>query len=177
RRFYNELANPTLWFLQHELTELVEPPSEEAWKSYEVVNRGVAEAVLEELEEEPDTPVWFHDYHLYLAPALVRAARPDVTMSHFIHIPWPRREAWEVLPEQWRSAVHEGLLANDVVGFHTPRWRDNFVACVSAIVDADADLPVVTAHPISVDIGEFEELAHRADVVAEERELDGLYER
>lgn len=177
RRFYNELANPALWFLQHELTELVQTPSEEAWASYEAVNRGVAEAVLAELDEEPDTPVWFHDYHLYLAPAFVRAARPDVTMSHFIHIPWPRPQAWDVLPEPWRRAVHEGLLANDVVGFHTLRWRDNFVASVSAIVDADSDLPLVTAHPISVDTGEFEELAQRADVLAEQRELDGLYER
>ncbi len=106
------------------MDELVEPPSDEAWESYGRVNANVAAAVLEELEEDPDTPVWFHDYHLYLAPAAVRAARPDATLSHFVHIPWPRPDDWSLLPAEWSRALHEGLLANDVVGFHTHRWRE-----------------------------------------------------
>src|SRR3954464_1368785 len=57
-RFYNEFANPALWFLQHEMAELVDPPREEAWESYGRVNRNVAAAVLEELDEGPDTAVW-----------------------------------------------------------------------------------------------------------------------
>ena len=112
------------------------------------MNANVAEAVLEELEEEPDTPVWFHDYHLYLAPAIVRAARPDATLSHFVHIPWPRPAAWSLLPSDWARALHEGLLANDVVGFHTHRWREHFLDSVASIL-GEVDLPLVTAHPIS----------------------------
>jgi trehalose 6-phosphate synthase len=172
-RFYNEFANPALWFLQHEMVELVEPPSEAAWESYGRVNADVAAAVLEELEEYPDTPVWFHDYHLYRAPAIVRAARPDATLSHFVHIPWPRPEAWGLLPLEWTRALHEGLLANDVVGFHTRRWRDRFLDSASAIL-GDVDLPLVTAHPISVDPREFDELSRSAEVLAAGRELERI---
>ena len=31
-----------------------------------------------------------------------------------------------VLPERMRIAVHDGLLANDLVGLHTSRWVRNF---------------------------------------------------
>jgi trehalose 6-phosphate synthase len=173
-RFYNQLANPVLWFLQHEMPELVGRPADAAWDAYRRVNEAVAEAVLEELHAAPDTPVWFHDYHLYLAPAAVRAARPEAALSHFVHIPWARPDGWNVLPESWRRAIHEGLLANDVVGFHTDRWRENFLAAVAEIVGPDAELPLVTAHPISVDTREFEELAGSEAVLAEERDLESL---
>jgi trehalose 6-phosphate synthase len=171
--FYNEFANPALWFLQHEMAELVEPPSQGAWESYGRVNATVAAAVLEELEEAPNTAVWFHDYHLYLAPAAVRAARPDATLSHFVHIPWPRPEGWGLLPAEWSRALHEGLLANDVVGFHTHRWRDRFLDSVAAIL-GEVDLPLVTAHPISVDPREFDELARSAEVLVAGRELERI---
>lgn len=173
RRFYTEVANPALWFAQHGMAELVEPPSVEAWESYRRVNERVAEAVLEELDEDGDTAVWFHDYHLYLAPPVVRAARPDTPLSHFVHIPWPQPEAWAALPERWVRVLHEGVLANDVVGFHTERWREGFLACVSDLL-GEVDLPLVTAHPISVDTGEFEELADSEAVLAAEHELEEL---
>ena len=38
------------------------------------------------------------------------------------------------LPEAIRRAIHEGLLANDVVSFHTPRWRRSFLrSCVDIL--------------------------------------------
>jgi hypothetical protein len=42
--------------------------------------------------------VMVHDYHLYTLPAMVGAARPDVFLHHFIHIPWTQPDAWRVLP-------------------------------------------------------------------------------
>ncbi len=189
-RYYNVFANPMLWFLQHHLWDLVRAPSldfelYEAWASYAAVNEGFAEAVLEELEDEPDTAVWFHDYHLYLAPRTVRRARPDAALAHFVHIPWPEADYWTVLPEAMRRAVHEGLLANDVVSFHTRRWRDNFLASAAAVLGAAVDpeegfvehdgrRTLVTAHPISVDVSEFDELAASATVLAEEQDIELL---
>jgi trehalose 6-phosphate synthase len=189
-RYYNVFANPMLWFLQHHLWDLVRAPSldrelYEAWASYAAVNEGFAETVLEELEDDPGAAVWFHDYHLYLAPRTVRHRRPDAALAQFVHIPWPEADSWTVLPEGMRRAVHDGLLANDVLGFHTRRWRDNFLASAEAVlgcaVDAEQGLvehdgrrTLVTAHPISVDVGEFDELAVSADVLAEERDLELL---
>ncbi len=182
-RFYNVYANPTLWFLQHRLPGLVEPPPGDAWESYRAVNEAVARAVVEELDASPDTPVWFHDYHLYLAPAAVRAARPEAILSHFVHIPWPGPSGWELLPAEARTAIHAGLLANDVAGFHTARWREGFLECARTFLDVELDgdrvvhagrRTLVTAHPISVDPAEFEALAASDEVREAEADLERL---
>ena len=138
--YYNVIANPMLWFIQHYLWGLASAPDVDhglhhAWsEGYVAVNRGFADAVVEELDREPDAAVFFHDYHLYVAPALVRERVPDALMAHFIHVPWPMPDYWRVLPESIRRAVHEGVLANDVVSFHTPRWRYSFLrSCVDIL--------------------------------------------
>ncbi|HZO63064.1 MAG TPA: trehalose-6-phosphate synthase [Gaiellaceae bacterium] len=185
-RFYNEFANPALWFLQHELWDLVgDVRLDDAWRSYLRVNETVAAAVLAELDEEPDALVWVHDYQLYTVPAHVRLGRPDVRMAHFVHIPWPDPRGWAAFPRDPAETIHAGLLANDVVGFHTRRWRDAFLASAQALlgarVDADAGTvehegrtTLVTAHPISVDTDEFDELAAGDDVLAAERDLERI---
>ncbi|MBV8079324.1 MAG: trehalose-6-phosphate synthase [Actinobacteria bacterium] len=184
--FYDTVANGALWFLQHYLWGLASEPElgadfHAAWRDgYERVNETFADAVLAELDD--DAAVCFHDYHLYLAPAFVRAARPGALLTHFVHIPWPDAEYWHALPEAYRSAVHRGLLANDVVGFHTERWRDNFVEACRELVGADVaddgttvrfeDREVrAVAHPISIDVEEFEALRDDAAVLEEERAI------
>ena len=62
----------------------------------------------------------------------MRERAPDALLAHFVHIPWPQADYWHVLPEPIRRAVHDGLLANDVVGFHTQRWRLNFLRARAA---------------------------------------------
>jgi trehalose 6-phosphate synthase len=182
--YYNVVANPTLWFLQHYLWDLTRKPNldhglHHAWsQGYVTVNRAFADAVLVELERQPDASVFFHDYHLYLAPRMVRDARPEALLAHFVHIPWAEADYWHVLPEGIRRDIHDGLLANDVVGFHTPRWRRNFLRAAEDIVGATCDRDgaryrdrdvLVTAHPIAVDAAEFEELAQSAAVLEQER--------
>jgi trehalose 6-phosphate synthase len=186
--FYNVVANPTLWFLQHYLWNLAQAPNVDrglhhAWEEgYVAVNAGFAEAVVAELEAAPGSPVFFHDYHLYLAPRFVRTRRPDAALSHFVHVPWPEPDYWRVLPEAIRRALHDGLLANDVVGFHTDRWRRNFLrSCVDIIgaegdflqgaADYDGRRVFATSHPISVDPAEFDELAASKAVREREEKL------
>jgi trehalose 6-phosphate synthase len=187
-RFYNVLANPTLWFVQHYLWGLgsapdFDPALHEAWsEGYVPVNEALAAAALEELDREPDAAVLFHDYHLYLAPGLVRQARPDVVTSHFIHVPWAEPDYWHVLPPELRVAVHEGLLANDVVGFHTDRWRSAFLRSVERLLGARVDAESetveyrgrrtrVVARPIGVDPAEFERLGRDPAVLEREAAL------
>ena len=187
--YYNVLSNPMLWFLQHYLWELAYSPQldtglHHAWnEGYRVVNRSFAEAALDELDREPDAVVFFHDYHLYLAPRIVREQRPDAVLSHFVHIPWPQPDYWHVLPNAIRCAIHDGVLANDVVGFHSPRWRKNFLRGCDDLVGTDSDFEsgtvdyrggrtLVTAEPISVDPEEFVELATSPAVLEAEAEID-----
>jgi len=169
-RYYNTVANPLLWFLHHYLWGLAEQPQLDvrAWASYEEVNRGFADAVVDELDRGSAGGVLFHDYHLYLAPAMVRRARADAALAHFVHVPWPQSDYWRVLPSACRDEVHEGLLANDVVGFHTERWRRNFAGSCADLLGATVDGDVIevsgrrtvtASHPISVDPAEFDDFA------------------
>jgi trehalose 6-phosphate synthase len=187
-RFYNRLANPTLWFLHHYMWGLGSAPDfgpelHEAWSDgYVPVNEALAAAAVEELEREPDAAVLFHDYHLYLAPRRVREARPEVVTSHFLHIPWPEPDYWHALPPELRVAVHEGLLANDVVGFHTERWRRAFLLSAERLLGARVDRKAgtvehggrttrVVARPISVDPAEFDRLRDDPAVLEREQAL------
>ncbi|HEV2903227.1 MAG TPA: trehalose-6-phosphate synthase [Gaiellaceae bacterium] len=186
--FYNVVANPTLWFLQHYLWNFAQAPNVDrglhhAWEEgYVAVNAGFAEAVVAELEADPGSPVFFHDYHLYLAPRFVRTRVPDAALSHFVHVPWPEPDYWRVLPEAIRRALHDGLLANDVVGFHTDRWRRSFLRSCMDIVGAEGSFVDgtveydgrrirATSRPISVDPAEFDELAGGDAVREREDEL------
>ena len=185
--FYNVVANPTLWFIQHYLWDLVHEPRHDrgrlgqAWsEGYVPVNHAFAEAVLDELARAPDAVVFFHDYHLYLAPRFVRNRAPEAALLHFVHIPWAQSDYWHVLPIEIRSAIHDGLLANDLVGFHTPRWQRNFLQSAEEIVagerTADGSTIAyagrrtrVSARAISVDVAEFEALCEHPRVLEHER--------
>ncbi len=189
--YYNVIANPMLWFIQHYLWGLANAPDVDhglhhAWREgYVAVNQGFADAVVRELERDPGAAVFFHDYHLYVAPGLVREQAPDALMAHFVHVPWPMPDYWRVLPEPIRRAIHEGLLANDVVSFHTPRWRQSFQrSCVDILgvepdraaheIEVDGHVARLRARPISVDPDEFDEVAAAEAVLeAEAGIVDG----
>jgi trehalose 6-phosphate synthase len=174
--YYDVVANPMLWFLQHSLWELAYTPNIDrafhtAWdEGYVAVNANFAEAVLAELDRTPEAAVFFHDYHLYLAPRFVRERRPETTLMHFVHVPWPQPDYWRVLPSRMRCAIHEGLAACDVIGLQTDRWRRNFLYSMREFLGDDVTPRTVTA-PISVDPAEFEQLAASDAALAAEREI------
>ena len=186
RRYYDVVANPMLWFIQHRLWDLTRNPSidetfREAWDDgYVAVNRGFAEAVAAELERWPGSTVFFHDYHLYLAPRFVRDRHPGATLAQFVHIPWVGPDYWGVLPDDMRRAIHAGVLANDLLGFHTERWRLSFVDAAARLVGATRSGNAVElegrrtktiACPISVDAAEFAALATSEEVLARQADL------
>ena len=104
-RFYNVIANPILWFIQHYLWDLSNAPDIrraeiEAWEhGYKVVNEDIARAVVKSVEGQTDPVVLLHDYHLYTCPGLIREARPDAFLHYFVHIPWSQPDSWRILPE------------------------------------------------------------------------------
>lgn len=184
--YYNVVSNSHFWFVQHYLWGLDSAPNtggtlRAGWEDgYAAVNRDFADAVLSELDRNPQAAVFFHDYHLYLAPRLVRERCPTALLTHFVHIPWPEPDYWGALPLDIRQAAHEGLLANDLVGFHTNRWRRNFMRGCSDIVGAECDFDAnvvswngrevrVVTRPISIDPVEFDELSADPAVLAEEQ--------
>ena len=186
--FYNVVANPLLWFIQHYLWDLSNAPDirqneiDAYEQGYTVVNADLARAVLDEAEGLEDAMVMFHDYHLYTAPRVVRKARPDLLLHHFIHIPWTQPDAWRVLPRDMREDIYEGVLSNDIVGFHTRSYRRNFLLCCRELfglpVDEEAgvvryeDRDVwVRAYPLPISASSFQRSAQRPAVHEYEREV------
>jgi len=159
RGYYLGYANQVLWPICHLIPSLTRLRARN-WERYRRVNQRFADAVLEEADGA-SAAVWFQDYHLALAPALVRARRPDLTLAHFWHIPWPPLEILRVAPQA--GQLLEGLLATDVMGFQTPSHVANFLNCAEAILGATVDRDArtathqghtchVRAFPISIDV-------------------------
>jgi trehalose 6-phosphate synthase len=184
-RYYNVIANPMLWFIQHYLWDLSAVPDirrEEldAWDlGYQVANEGFARVVCDELRARPSAVVMMHDYHLYTAPERIRSEHPDAFLHFFVHIPWTQPDYWRVLPSHIREAVVRGLLSNDIVAFHTARYARNFLLCCEDLLDLRVDYERrvvrwqgrdvwVRAYPISVNAPAFETLAASPEVAEEE---------
>ena len=135
------IANPILWFIQHYLWDLSNAPDirqEEldAWDfGYQAVNRDIANAVLGQIEGRERPLVMLHDYHLYTAPGMIREARPDAFLHHFVHIPWSQPDSWRILPGRIREALFRGMLANDIIGFHTGHYCINFLRCCDELLE------------------------------------------
>jgi trehalose 6-phosphate synthase len=188
-RFYNVFANPMLWFIQHYLWDLSNAPDirrheVEAFEyGYNVVNEDLANAVIDEIDGLEEPMVMVHDYHLYTLPGLVRRARPDAFLHHFIHIPWTQPDAWRVLPNRIREEIYDGLLANDIIGFHTQAYRRNFLQCCRDLlgleVDFDRGIVInrgghevwVRAYPLPIDAEATRRVARSERTARFEREL------
>ena len=187
-RFYNVFANPMLWFIQHYLWDLSNAPDVrrnevEAFEyGYNVVNEDLAQAVIEEIDDRPEPVVMIHDYHLYTLPGLLRRARPDVFLHHFIHIPWTQSDAWRVLPNRIREELYYGLLANDIIGFHTQAYRRNFLQCCRDLLDLEVDFDRgivhvdgrevwVRSYPLPIDAGATLRVSESERTLAFEAEL------
>ena len=177
-QFYNVFANPMLWFIQHYLWDQSNAPDirnheVEAFEhGYNAVNQDLATAVLDEIEGVEEPVVMVHDYHLYTLPAMVRRERPDVFLHHFIHIPWTQSDTWKVLPARIRDEIFRGLLANDIVGFHTKSYRRNFLQCCVDLMGLEVDMDRgvvfvddrevwVRAYPLPIDYVATQALAER----------------
>jgi trehalose 6-phosphate synthase len=185
RGHYHGFSNRTIWPLFHDLIE--QPVIDRGWwRTYEEVNGIFADATAEVVAEMSEPPLlWVQDYHLMLLPELLRRRFPDSPLGFFLHIPFPPPELVARLP--WRNQLLEGLLAADAVGFHTRRYRDNFIESVqemfrgvSALGDTlalpDGRHVRTVAHPISIDTEEFADLAVSEETEAELAELREQFE-
>ena len=177
-RYYSGLSNSALWPLCHIV--YVRPSFRaEEWERYVDVNRRFAEAVLDEVGDEPAV-VFIQDYHLALVAGFLRASGRDLRIAQFWHIPWPNPEVFRILP--WRREVLEGLLANDLVGFHTRAHASNFLDSVAAELESRVDHGLAAIEraghrtwvgdfPIGVDAEEIGALAGMPVSAAAERRL------
>jgi trehalose 6-phosphate synthase len=130
--YYYGFANSSLWPLCHQVYR--RPTFDPGhWAAYRRVNELFAAAVLEEARGGPAI-VFVQDYHFALLPRLLKRARPDLTVAQFWHIPWPNPETFRVCP--WAAELLDGMLGNDLLGFHTQHHCNNFLETVDRTVES-----------------------------------------
>ncbi len=133
--YYDGFANSSLWPLCHQVYR--RPTFEPAhWDAYQRVNEHFAEAVLEEAQDGPAL-VFVQDYHFALLPKILKERRPDLVIAQFWHIPWPNPETFRVCP--WANEILEGMLANDLLSFHTQYHCNNFLETVDRLLECRLD--------------------------------------
>jgi trehalose 6-phosphate synthase len=191
--YYNVIANPLLWFLQHSMWDVPRAPvidraTWQAWEDgYVAVNRLFAEAIVEQVRATPrPTLVMLQDYHLYLVARFLRQGmrpRERPTVLHFVHIPWPGPEYWRILPPVMRQAILDGLCAVDVLGFQTGEDGLNFIrTCESYLPGAHVNFrrgrvwyrnhaTHVRDFPISIDVETLRQLAASQEVAEYRSEI------
>jgi len=194
--YYNVIANPLLWFLQHSMWDIPRAPviNRDTWQAWEhgyvVINRLFADAIAKQvLATSHPTLVMLQDYHLYLTARSVRERlrpRERPTMLHFIHIPWPGPEYWRILPPAMRRAILDGLCAVDVLGFQTSEDGVNFIrTCESHLPRARVNFKRgrvwyrnhathVRDYPISIDVPALRQLAESQEVAEYRSEVQEL---
>ncbi|MFH1782611.1 MAG: trehalose-6-phosphate synthase [Candidatus Omnitrophota bacterium] len=134
--YYYGFSNEALWPLSH--ISYTRPQFDEHdWKMYEKVNRKFADAILKEVKGRKAF-VWIQDYHMALLPKYLKeAAGNNIMTAHFWHIPWPNPEVFRICPKT--KEILEGLLANDLLGFHIRYHCENFIQTVEKEIEARVD--------------------------------------
>jgi trehalose 6-phosphate synthase len=188
---YSVISNPLLWFAHHYLWNIATEPVVDkaiyrAWfDGYFEVNASVADRALAVARELPRRPLFLtQDYQLYLAPARIRAERPDAAMQHFIHVPWPEPRYLKVLPAGIREPILRGLLANDIIGLQTSLDVHNFLRCCVELMGLRVVEPEsavlyggrlvwVRAYPVSIDVDALKQLAESERSREIQSEIEG----
>jgi trehalose 6-phosphate synthase len=166
--YYAGFSNRVLWPVFHYFIGRVNFQPDE-WAEYSRVNYRFAEVVARALSryEERRAVAWIHDYHLLLAPKLVRQAYPDAVVGFFLHTPFPAYEVFRILPT--RREILEGMLGADLIGFHTAAYVDAFLDTVRRLLGARVDRNRVVEYgghrtrtialPVGIDVAGQAELA------------------
>jgi trehalose 6-phosphate synthase len=194
--YYNVIANPLLWFLQHSMWDVPRAPiidhaTWQAWEGgYVAVNHLFAQAIARHIKAtKRPTLLMLQDYHLYLVArhlreALRRRLRP-VTL-HFVHIPWPGPEYWRILPPAMRQGILDSLCALDVVGLQTQEDAQNFLrTCESLLPGAAVNYrryrvwyrnhaTHVRDFPISIEVDALRRLATSQEVADQAAEIGSI---
>jgi trehalose 6-phosphate synthase len=161
--YYNGYANRTLWPLFHYRIDLAEYERDFAG-GYQRANERFADTVLP-LVERSDA-VWIQDYHMLPLGEELRRRGCRNRIGFFLHTPWPPRRLLLTLPDA--ADLVRGMLAYDVIGFHTEEWLQAFVdfavlECGATYEDgcllAGTRKVRLVVSPIGIDCDEFVKLA------------------
>lgn len=131
KAFYHVTSKEALWPILHSFPDKFNYGPVD-WENFREVNRLFAEAACEQAKD--DAFIWVHDYNLWLVPHYVRRIKPKARIAMFHHTPFPASDCFNVLP--WREEILGSLLDCDIVGFHIPRYAENFASAACSVLGA-----------------------------------------
>jgi hydroxymethylpyrimidine pyrophosphatase-like HAD family hydrolase len=130
--FYKKFSKEAFWPIIFSFPDKAEF-NQAHWERFLEVNRIFAEQTAQEAAE--GAVVWLHDYNLWMVPAFLRPLRPDLNIAFFHHTAFPSSDIFNILP--WYREIIGSLLQCDYVGFHIPRYVENFVDAVRSYTPVD----------------------------------------
>lgn len=187
--FYKKFSKEAFWPIIFSFPDKAEF-RQAHWERFLEVNRLFAEQTAREAAD--GALAWIHDYNLWMVPAFLRPLRPDLRIAFFHHTAFPSSDIFNILP--WRRDIIGSLLQCDYLGFHIPRYVENFVDAARSfapleVVDSMPCAPRfltygcalgvdrmttaievrgrqigLGAHPVGTDVGLIQELATAPDV-------------
>ncbi|MBX2923066.1 MAG: glucosylglycerol-phosphate synthase [Chitinophagaceae bacterium] len=125
--FYKLFSKEAFWPVIFSFADKVKFDHEH-WEQYVKVNRMFAEKAAADADR--NATIWIHEYNLWLVPGMLRQLRPDVTIGFFHHTAFPPADIFNIIP--WRREIVGSLLQCDYIGFHIPRYVENFVDVVKS---------------------------------------------
>jgi trehalose 6-phosphate synthase/phosphatase len=106
------------------------------WQAYLSVNMLFAKAVITQMQD--DDYVWVQDYHLLLVPTFIRKGKPRARVGLFVHTPFPTSDVFRTLP--LRDTILRGMLAADLVGFHTYDYARHFLSSCKRVLGIEHEI-------------------------------------
>lgn len=187
--FYKKFSKEAFWPIIFSFPDKVEF-KQAYWERFLEVNQIFAEQTAKEAAE--GALVWIHDYNLWMVPAFLRPLRPDLRIAFFHHTAFPSSDIFNILP--WYREIIGSLLQCDYVGFHIPRYIENFVDAVrsytptevieqspcaprfitygcalgvdamTTVIDVGARRVTLGAHPVGIDVALIEKIVKKPAV-------------
>ncbi|SCV01792.1 LANO_0F13564g1_1 [Lachancea nothofagi CBS 11611] len=135
---YKNFCKQILWPTLH--YQIPDNPNSKAfedhsWNYYQDLNQLFADKIVESYKEG-DT-IWIHDYHLMLAPGMVRAKLPNAKIGFFLHVSFPSSEVFRCFAQ--RENILNGIVGANYVGFQTEEYARHFLQTTNRLLMTDVD--------------------------------------
>ena len=187
--FYKKFSKEAFWPIIFSFPDKAEF-NQAHWERFLEVNRIFAEQTAREAAQ--GAVVWIHDYNLWMVPAYLRPLRPDLRIAFFHHTAFPSSDIFNILP--WYREIIGSLLQCDYIGFHIPRYVQNFVDAVrsytpvevlesvpcaprfitygcalgvdssTSAIEVGGSRITLGAHPVGIDVGLIEQIVKKPTV-------------
>jgi glucosylglycerol-phosphate synthase len=197
--FYKKFSKEAFWPIIFSFPDKAEF-NQAHWERFLEVNRIFAEQTAREAAE--GAVVWIHDYNLWMVPAYLRPLRPDLRIAFFHHTAFPASDIFNILP--WYREIIGSLLQCDHIGFHIPRYVENFVDAVrsytpvevlesvpcaprfitygcalgvdsvTSAIDVGGHRVTLGAHPVGIDVGLVEQTLKKPAVQKKIARIEAL---